>query len=207
MSGEDEPVAADSSAPRPCRRHVRRKSFVLPRLGDSMEYLLEAEILCEGPEGQHFDFDAAALAQEVCSAALREENCPYDTEVFLLVTDSEEVHRLNLDHRGIDSTTDVLSFPALPFEREADFSAVSDSEPDYLDPETGFLQLGDIVINAFRVWEQAQEYGHSVRREFAFLVAHSMLHLCGYDHMTPEEAGRMEKKQEDLLQALGIPRL
>ena len=172
-----------------------------------MKYLLETEIVCEGPEGQHFDFDPAALAREVCAEALKGEKCPYDTEVFLLVTGPEEVHQLNLEHRGIDSTTDVLSCPAVPFEREADFSAVSLDEADYLDPETGFLQLGDIVINAFRVWEQAKEYGHSARREFAFLVAHSMLHLCGYDHMTPEEAERMEKKQEDLLQALGIPRI
>ena len=64
----------------------------------------------------------------------------------------------------------------------------------------------DIVINAFRVWEQAEEYGHSPRREFAFLVAHSMLHLCGYDHMTPEEARRMEVRQEAVLLELGIPR-
>ena len=121
-------------------------------------------------------------------------------------TTPEEVHQMNLDFRGIDSTTDVLSFPAVPFEEESDFSAVKANESDYLDPDTGALQLGDIVINAFRVWEQAEEYGHSPRREFAFLVAHSMLHLCGYDHMTPEEARRMEARQEAVLLELGIPR-
>ena len=94
----------------------------------------------------------------------------------------------------------------MPFEEESDFSAVTANESDYLDPDTGALQLGDIVINAFRVWEQAEEYGHSARREFAFLVAHSMLHLCGYDHMTPEEARRMEARQEAVLLELGIPR-
>ena len=120
--------------------------------------------------------------------------------------DEEEVHRMNLEYRGIDRTTDVLSFPAVDFPAEADFSSVKENEADYLDPETGRLQLGDIVINASRVWEQAAEYGHSVRREFAFLVAHSMLHLCGYDHMTPEEAARMEARQEAVLQKLGIPR-
>jgi len=171
-----------------------------------MNYTLEAEILTEGPDGKKFAFDAADLARKVCDAALRSEDCPYDAEVFLLVTDEEEVHRMNLEYRDIDRTTDVLSFPAVPFEKESDFSAVEEAESDYLDPDTGILQLGDIVINASRVWEQAEEYGHSPRREFAFLVAHSMLHLCGYDHMTPEEASRMELKQEEILQGLGISR-
>ncbi|MDO5476843.1 MAG: rRNA maturation RNase YbeY [Eubacteriales bacterium] len=170
------------------------------------KYYLETELLTEGPDGRQFGFDAAALAQEVCSAALETEGCPYDTQVCLLVTDEEAVHRMNLEYRGIDRTTDVLSFPAVPFEQESDFSPVEESEADYLDPDTGFLQLGDIVINASRVWEQAEEYGHSPRREFAFLVAHSMLHLCGYDHETPEETARMEAKQEALLNGLGIPR-
>ena len=156
-------------------------------------YTLDAEILTEGGEGRKFDFDCETLAGQVCAAVLTEEKCPYDTDVFLLVTDEEEVHRMNLEYRGIDRTTDVLSFPAVDFPAEADFSSVKENEADYLDPETGRLQLGDIVINASRVWEQAAEYGHSVRREFAFLVAHSMLHLCGYDHMTPDWGFRGNK--------------
>lgn len=167
---------------------------------------LEAEILTEGPDGRRFDFDAEKVAMQVCEAVLKAENCPYDAGVYLLVTDEEEVHRMNLEYRGIDRTTDVLSFPAVPFESESDFSAVEENEMDYIDPDTGLLQLGDIVINASRVWEQAAEYGHSPRREFAFLVAHSMLHLCGYDHMTPDESERMEEKQEAVLQSLGITR-
>ena len=174
--------------------------------GTGPVYELDAEIQTEGPEGRKFDFDPVDTAQQVCRAVLTEEKCPYDSSVYLLVTDEEEVHRMNLDYRGIDRTTDVLSFPALPFETESDFSAVEQNEMDYIDPDTGCLQLGDIVINASRVWEQAQEYGHSPRREFAFLVAHSMLHLCGYDHMTPQESARMEKKQEEILQSLGITR-
>lgn len=174
--------------------------------GKAPQYTLEAEILTEGPEGRRFDFDAPALADRVCGAVLNAENCPYDAQACLLVTDEEEVHRMNLEYRGIDRTTDVLSFPAVPFEAPADFSAAEESAMDCMDPDTGFLQLGDIVINASRVWEQAADYGHSPRREFAFLVAHSMLHLCGYDHMTGEEAAVMESKQEAILQALGIPR-
>ena len=171
-----------------------------------MKYILEAEILNQGPDGRRFDFDARAVAQQVCEEVLTQAKCPYDAEVYLLATEEEEVHRMNLEYRGIDRTTDVLSFPAVPFESEADFTPVQESEMDYLDPDTGCLQLGDIVINAYRVWEQAAEYGHSPRREFAFLVAHSMLHLCGYDHMVPEEAARMEARQEAVLQKLGITR-
>lgn len=66
--------------------------------------------------------------------------------------------------------------------------------------------MGDIVINEKRVRDQASEYGHSQKREFAFLVAHSMLHLCGYDHMESDEAAVMEKKQEEVLSSLGITR-
>lgn len=171
-----------------------------------MEYRLETEILTEGPEGKKFDFDASRLAQQVCASVLTAEQCPCDAEVFLLVTDAEEVRRMNQDYRGIDETTDVLSFPAVPFAEEADFTAVDENASDYIDPDTGMLQLGDIVLNAERVWSQAKEYGHSVRREFAFLVAHSMYHLCGYDHMNVEEAARMEAKQEAILQSLNITR-
>ena len=173
---------------------------------ESNTFILEAEILTEGPDSRKFDFDAARVAQQVCEAVLTEEECPYDATVSLLVTDEEEVHRMNLSFRGIDKTTDVLSFPSIPFETASDFSAVEEDELDYIDPDTGLLQLGDIVINASRVWEQAEEYGHSPRREFAFLVAHSMLHLCGYDHMTPEDSALMEEKQEAVLRQLCITR-
>ena len=70
-------------------------------------YTLDAEILTEGGEGRKFDFDCETLAGQVCAAVLTEEKCPYDTDVFLLVTDEEEVHRLNLEYRGFDRTTDV----------------------------------------------------------------------------------------------------
>ena len=80
------------------------------------------------------------------------------------------------------------------------------SVEDYFDPETGELCLGDIVISIDKVYEQAQEYGHAPLREFAFLVAHSMLHLLGYDHMEPDEAEVMEAKQEEILTKLGITR-
>ena len=79
-------------------------------------------------------------------------------------------------------------------------------DEDYFNFETGELVLGDIIISVDKVKEQSDAYGHSVKREFAFLVAHSMLHLCGYDHMDPEEASVMEEKQELVLRILGITR-
>ena len=100
----------------------------------------------------------------------------------------------------------MLSFPNVDFETEGVFDIDEDAEADYFDPDTGELILGDICISLDKVREQAEEYGHSLRREYAFLIAHSMLHLCGYDHMEPEEAARMEAKQEEILQTLGITR-
>ena len=83
---------------------------------------------------------------------------------------------------------------------------MEEEEADCFEPESGELLLGDIIISAPKVIEQAEKYGHSIRREFAFLIAHSMLHLCGYDHMEENEARIMEQKQEQVLEKLGITR-
>ena len=91
-------------------------------------------------------------------------------------------------------------FPGLDYEAPADFTCIDES---CINPDNDCVMLGDIVINAQKVREQAAEYGHSELREYAFLVAHSMLHLCGYDHMSPEEVQVMEEHQEKALAALG----
>lgn len=153
-----------------------------------------------------FSFDIQAILDQVMNAVMEMENCPYETTVNLLVTDNAGIREYNKEYREIDRETDVLSFPNILFEREGDFSLVEEEEADYFDPDSGELLLGDIIISADRVMEQAQEYGHSVLREFAFLTAHSMFHLCGYDHMVPEEAAVMEEKQEAVLKQLGITR-
>ena len=100
----------------------------------------------------------------------------------------------------------MLSFPNLSFERAGDFSFAEENEADCFDPDSGELLLGDIILSADRIKEQAEEYGHSLLREFAFLTAHSLFHLCGYDHMEQEEAAVMEKKQEEVLERLHITR-
>ena len=118
----------------------------------------------------------------------------------------EEIQKLNNEFRNINRVTDVLSFPGVDYENPSDFSLVREDESAYLNPDTEELVLGDIVICAARVFSQAEEYGHTPLREFAFLVTHSMLHLLGYDHMEPEEEKAMFARQEEILKELGITR-
>lgn len=147
----------------------------------------------------------ASLAKEVAEHVLDMEECPYDAQVNLVLTDNEEIKRVNTEFRNIPSATDVLSFPMIPFETPADYEIVEEDE-SYFDLDTDELLLGDIMISVDKVFAQAEEYGHSVKREFCFLIAHSMLHLLGYDHMVPEEAAVMEAKQAKALEDLGIVR-
>lgn len=160
----------------------------------------------ENETAVEFPFPVEETVRTVCEAVLESENCPYETQVNVVLTDNSGIREMNRECRGIDRETDVLSFPNVDFEQEGVFDIDEDREADYFDPDTGELMLGDILISVDKVMEQAQNYGHSVRREFAFLVAHSMLHLCGYDHMEEAEAGVMEKKQEEILAGLGITR-
>ena len=153
-----------------------------------------------------FPFQAAALAGEVAGEVLRSEDWPAEAVISVLITDDEEIAEINRAHRNIDAPTDVLSFPMLSVEPGADISDLL-KDPANLDPETGEPVLGDIVISGERAIRQAKEYGHTSRREFAFLIAHSVLHLLGYDHETERDAARMEKKQEAVLLKLGIPRV
>ena len=149
--------------------------------------------------------DCPARAKMVAEKVLDMEKCPWDAQVNLVLTDNEEIQRVNTEFREIAAPTDVLSFPMIPFETPADYAIVEEDE-SYFDLDTDELLLGDIMISVDKVFAQAEEYGHSVTREFCFLVAHSMLHLLGYDHMTPEEAVVMENKQRTALDELGITR-
>ncbi len=153
-----------------------------------------------------FPFNIQEILEKIMEAVMEMEQCPYETCVNLLLTNNEGIREYNREYRSIDKETDVLSFPNIDFEKEGDFGGVSESEADYFDPDSGELILGDIIISADRTFKQAEEYGHSVLREFAFLTTHSMFHLCGYDHMEEEEAHVMEKKQEEVLSKLHIGR-
>ncbi|WP_274421871.1 rRNA maturation RNase YbeY [Blautia sp. XA-2221] len=151
------------------------------------------------------DIDYTELANRVAHKILETEQCPYEVSVNLVITDNEEIREVNAQFRNINAPTDVLSFPMIPFPSPADYSIIEDQD-EYFDLDTDELLLGDVMISVDRVYSQAEEYGHSTEREFSFLFAHSMLHLLGYDHMEPEEAEVMEKKQAEALAALGINR-
>ena len=146
------------------------------------------------------------IIHEIIPAALDYEECPYEAEVNVILTDNDAIQEINREYRQIDAPTDVLSFPMIEYEKESDFSHVEDSVEDYFNPESGELILGDIIISVEKVIEQAEKYGHSRERELAFLIAHSMLHLCGYDHMVDEERVIMETKQREILEGAGYTR-
>ena len=161
----------------------------------------------ENETGAQFDFDPEEVAALVAKEVLRSEGCDREVEISLTITNDEGIQELNREFREIDRPTDVLSFPNVSYEEPGDFSVMEgEQEVDLLNPDTGNIMFGDIVVNEDRVRSQAEEYGHSTKREFAFLIAHSMLHLCGYDHMEEDEAKVMEKKQSDVLNTLGITR-
>ncbi len=149
--------------------------------------------------------DYLEIADKVAEAVLDQEECPYESQIELLLTDNEEIRRINQEFRAIDRPTDVLSFPMVDFDKPAEYDFLEE-EDDCFDPETGELMLGNIVISKEKVVSQAEEYGHSLKREYAFLIAHSMLHLLGYDHIEEDERAVMEEKQRKVLGKLGIER-
>lgn len=153
-----------------------------------------------------FGFDEESLIKRVIQFTEEFMNFPYETEINVILTDDEGIRKVNQECRQIDSPTDVLSFPMLEYDTAGDFSNI-DEEDDFLfNPDTGALLLGDMMISVERVKAQAAEYGHSLERELAFLVVHSMLHLFGYDHMEEEEQRVMEKQQRTILEELKITR-
>ena len=165
-----------------------------------MSFYLEEEVLVS------FAFDYQKIAEDVINFCLDYAKFPYEAEINLTLTDNKGIHAINKEFREIDRPTDVLSFPMLTYETAGDFSFLEAEESDDFNPDTGEAILGDIIISVEKVKEQAQEYGHSELREYAFLITHSMLHLFGYDHMTEEDAKIMETKQEEILTSLGILR-
>lgn len=134
-------------------------------------------------------------------AALKTEGVTAPCEVDVLFTDDEGIHGVNLEMRGVDAPTDVLSFPMFDL-------APGDKPPvDWADPETGLVPLGDMVISLERAERQAEEYGHPLERELCYLAVHSVLHLLGYDHMDEGEQKRqMREHEEAVLRTLGLAR-
>ena len=158
------------------------------------------------------------LLHEVIEAAAKYLNLPEGIELDLSIVSNEEIQVLNRDYRGLDKPTDVLSFALteVSSEYDVDFAhldlAEEEEETEDLE-ETEFEEeeaipqhLGDIIISYPRAQEQAQDYGHSLDRELAFLAVHGFLHLNGYDHQTEEEAQEMFRIQEEVLTTYGLTR-
>lgn len=156
------------------------------------------------------ELDYQSIIEKVIKESCDFIQCPYETEVNVILTDNAAIQKINKQQREIDAPTDVLSFPMIEYETSGDFTFLEKEEDyctqDYFNPDSGELMLGDIVISIEKVISQANEYGHSQVRELAFLTAHSMLHLFGYDHMELSEASIMEEKQQEILNRLGITR-
>ena len=164
-----------------------------------MTIILEEEVAVP------FDFDYKQVAEDVVNEAIDFVDFPYEAEVSITITDADGIQEINREFRQIDAPTDVLSFPMLDYEAPGQFDNLEDNM-DAFDPETGECILGDIVLCVPRILSQASDFGHSVKREYAFLIAHSMLHLFGYDHMTDTDASVMEAKQKEILDNLNITR-
>ena len=142
------------------------------------------------------------VISKAVEAVLTQENIPVPCEINVLVTDDDGIRQINKVNRDLDKATDVLSFPM--FQLEAGNPPADWSE--YLDPETGLCPLGDMCISLERAVAQAQEFGHSTRREVGYLTIHSMLHLLGYDHLDEGPQKKQMRGREEAI-AAAIPNM
>lgn len=160
---------------------------------------LEIELETEGaPDGLQDFLDAVAeacLAEEGVSGAF----------AALRIVDEPTIRTVNREQRDVDAVTDVLSFPSCQFRHGTARDNPKRLRREY-DPSVGKAFLGDILLCLKRAQEQAEAYGHSLRREIAYLTAHAMFHLMGYDHIQPEDKARMRPMEEKALARLGIRR-
>ena len=148
--------------------------------------------------------DAPSLMERVARSVCRAEGID-GVGAFVRVVNDKEIHRINLDQRGVDRPTDVLSFPAVNFRGGTARNNAARIRREY-DPETGLCFMGDIVISIDRARAQAAEYGHSLARELGYLTAHAMLHLCGYDHMTDDDKAAMRAMEDKVMADVSLPR-
>ena len=142
---------------------------------------------------------AKALIKKACDAALSAEGIKCNVSVEIVLTDDERIHALNLENRGVDRATDVLSFPSCPFSPQKTAGDYPRLLKMAFDPDDGACFLGSIVISVPHARAQAEEYGHSIDREIAYLTTHAMFHLMGYDHMNEEDKKAMRTKEEEAL--------
>lgn len=144
------------------------------------------------------------LIEASVAAALSSEGIAQPVELSVTIVDNDEIHQINLAQREMDKPTDVLSFPMIEYVHHESMAEAIASEP--VNPDSGLVYLGDIVISWDKVMEQSDAYGHSRDRELGFLVVHSMLHLLGYDHTDKEDEQLMIGRQKVIMAKLGLDR-
>jgi len=126
----------------------------------------------------------------------------YEVDVTITTTTNNEIRQINKEHRQIDKATDVLSFPMIEWPKACDYDYLEANIFMNMNPDTQCVLLGDIVLSMDKVKSQADEFGHTIEREYVFLIVHSMLHLFGYDHMVDEEEQQMINMQKDILKTI-----
>jgi probable rRNA maturation factor len=145
--------------------------------------------------------DIQKLIEKAVKLSVKRVDFPYPCEASVTLTDNDNIKELNLEHRGIDKATDVLSFPLIEY-----VNGEPQIQPWDIDPDSGRILLGDIIISVEKAFKQAQSYGHSIERELSFLAVHGILHLLGYDHETETDEKIMFSLQEDILNETGLIR-
>ncbi|MBQ3567997.1 MAG: rRNA maturation RNase YbeY [Anaerotignum sp.] len=179
----------------PNRRKLRRQNC-RPLRRKKTERKKTVNLLIDNRTEELLTPELEEAIRKAAAESLKYEEFDENCEISVSIVDNEEIRQINKQFRNIDRATDVLSFPMLTFE-EGEEAEVNENDE---------IILGDIIISLERAREQAEEYGHSLKREVAFLTAHSMLHLLGYDHMEPEEEAEMFGRQKEILLNAGFPR-
>lgn len=157
-------------------------------------------------ESEVADFPYEALLKQCISEALDAEGMGLACEISVLITDNQGIRQINWEQRGVDSPTDVLSFPMFQLIPGQPVTEDSDDEAE-LDPATGMLPLGDMAISYERAQAQAEEFGHGVDRELGYLAVHSVLHLLGYDHMDGDDGPmkrQMRAREKEIMDHLKL---
>ena len=162
----------------------------------------EQDIDCRFPRNESYS-SSLSLVADCCAIT---EGIPLPSAVHVLLTTDRRIRGINREQRGVDSATDVLSFPTVTYPRGRTARLSASSLRREMDPEISACFLGDIIISLEHAIAQAQEYGHPLKRELCYLLAHGIFHLCGYDHMQPNEQKEMRAMEEKALQLAGVTR-
>ena len=150
-------------------------------------------------EGAELSKELVSLLENSAAKTLEHEKEDFPCMISITIVDAAEIHELNFEHRGVDSVTDVLSFPVVNLIDGSD----CENDGDWYE---GRLILGDVVLCADRAKEQAEDFGHSYERELGYLTCHSVLHLIGYDHEDEDERAVMREKEEAVMKAMNLKR-